>query len=185
VERPAPRRRICTVDDCERPVRARSLCSTHHQRWRIRGSPDVVLAPWGARGSKVSRIWEFVDKEGPAPAAPWRPVEGNCWLWTGYLDRDGYGWLNGVPAHRRIFELAIGPIATGMTLDHLCRVHACVNPRHFEVVSRGVNAGRNGNKMKTHCPAGHEYAGANLYVSPRGERRCRACNRMRAARPKP
>jgi hypothetical protein len=30
----------------------------------------------------------------------------------------------------------------------------------------------------THCPLGHPYAGANLYVSPRsGKRYCRACQR--------
>jgi hypothetical protein len=30
---------------------------------------------------------------------------------------------------------------------------------------------------KTHCPAGHEYAGDNLYVNPRnGRRHCRSCN---------
>ena len=30
-------------------------------------------------------------------------------------------------------------------------------------------------KSITHCPAGHEYAGRNLYVSPKGFRGCRAC----------
>ena len=36
---------------------------------------------------------------------------------------------------------------------------------------------------KTHCPAGHEYAGDNLYVHPtKGQRYCRACGRAHAQR---
>lgn len=33
------------------------------------------------------------------------------------------------------------------------------------------------NAEKTHCPAGHEYAGENLYHNPRGFRVCRECTR--------
>jgi hypothetical protein len=36
-------------------------------------------------------------------------------------------------------------------------------------------------QLRTHCPAGHEYAGDNLYIGPNGKRQCRACNRARAA----
>jgi hypothetical protein len=32
-------------------------------------------------------------------------------------------------------------------------------------------------KDKTHCPQGHAYEGENLYVTPAGERKCRACTR--------
>ncbi len=28
---------------------------------------------------------------------------------------------------------------------------------------------------RTHCPSGHPYAGANLRLTPNGERKCRAC----------
>lgn len=169
----------CSVDDCERPVRARGWCSTHHQRWRVRGSIDIVLKSWDNRKSKVERIWDFVDKDGPIPAAPWRPVDGNCWLWTGYLDKAGYGWLSAVPAHRRIFELEFGPIEPDMVLDHLCRVHACVRPDHFEVVTRGENASRNIHRLKTHCPTSHAYDAENTYIDGKGGRRCRACARAR------
>lgn len=31
------------------------------------------------------------------------------------------------------------------------------------------------NTLKTHCPKGHPYLGSNLYVDPKGNRRCRAC----------
>ena len=32
---------------------------------------------------------------------------------------------------------------------------------------------------KTECLRGHPLSGANLYITPRGTRQCRACNRMR------
>lgn len=34
----------------------------------------------------------------------------------------------------------------------------------------------------THCPSNHPYEGENLYVSPRGERRCRECQREHQAK---
>jgi len=34
---------------------------------------------------------------------------------------------------------------------------------------------KNPNKKKTHCPSGHEYSGANLYVTSDGARKCKIC----------
>lgn len=34
------------------------------------------------------------------------------------------------------------------------------------------------NKDKTHCPAGHEYKGKNLFINKDGSRRCRKCHAM-------
>lgn len=172
--------RICSIADCEKTVRARGLCSTHHQRWRVHGDPEAVFTAWHTRKTKVDHIWDFVDKSGPVPSLPWRAVPGNCWLWTGYRDSDGYGWLSGMPAHRRIYEIVIGSIPDGLTLDHLCRFHACVRPEHFEVVTRAENASRNHNRMKICCPAGHPYDDENTAIDRTGGRRCRACARERA-----
>lgn len=38
--------RICTVDGCPRPLRARGWCVTHYERWRQHGDVTVVLANW-------------------------------------------------------------------------------------------------------------------------------------------
>lgn len=57
---------------------------------------------------------------------------------------------------------AMGHAVTGKTWKHL--PDAAPHRRRTGV-----------NKDKTHCPAGHEYAGDNLYVSPRGGRMCRTC----------
>jgi hypothetical protein len=36
----------------------------------------------------------------------------------------------------------------------------------------------NSNVTKTHCPKGHIYEGDNLYIDPKGNRRCRECKRL-------
>ena len=43
----------------------------------------------------------------------------------------------------------------------------------------GQGRGSN-NRVKTHCPKGHPYTGDNLYVDPKGNRRCRACKSLGA-----
>lgn len=111
-----------------------------------------------------------------------------CWLWQGTGTPKGYGQFT--PAggkrlyvHRLSFELANGPIADGLTVDHLCRNRACVRPDHMEVVSRGTNALRGTgpaatNARKTHCIHGHEFTPENTYQFE-NHRQCRACARLR------
>jgi hypothetical protein len=75
---------------------------------------------------------------------------GECWHWTGYRTKKGYGTL-GVKvdgrhvdrrAHRLAYEHFREPIAEGLEIDHLCRVPQCVNPWHLEVVTSAVNSAR-------------------------------------------
>jgi hypothetical protein len=110
-----------------------------------------------------------------------------CWTWTGAINSSGYGhaWSAGkmVAVHRVAYETLVGPIPAGLDIDHLCRNRACYNPTHLEPVTRQENA-RRGAVLITHCPAGHAYEGANLYVDPEGHRRCRDCRntKKRASR---
>ncbi|MET8278291.1 HNH endonuclease signature motif containing protein [Micromonospora sp. NPDC005174] len=46
-------------------------------------------------------------------------------------------------------------------------------------VDKRTPVGGNG---KTHCPSGHPYAGANLYVDTHGRRQCRTCRRAAQVR---
>lgn len=125
----------------------------------------------------TERFWAKVDLNGP----------GGCWLWTAGTCPEGYGKfsLNGrsVYAHRTAYEWLVGAIPEGLHIDHLCRVRSCVNTAHLEPVTVGENIrrGQTGSNMaaKTHCPQGHEYAGANLIVERRGKRACRECRRVR------
>jgi hypothetical protein len=85
-----------------------------------------------------------------------------CWLWTGCLNSKGYGVTsaNGrrVLAHRFVYEHLVGPIADGMTLDHVrdrgCTNKNCVNPAHLEPVTALENRQR-ANELITTCRAGH------------------------------
>lgn len=117
-----------------------------------------------------------------------RPDDDACWIWRRATDPNGYGrfWLNSGMrlAHRVVFELHRGPVADGLSLDHLCRVTSCVNPSHLEPVTHQENV-RRGNAGKpqaarTHCPQGHEYTEANTYIGKHGSRFCRACDKNRS-----
>lgn len=84
------------------------------------------------------------------------------------------------------YELSVGPVPDGLTLDHLCRVRHCVNPTHLDPCTIGENVGRAPtcpttiNANKTHCVHGHEFTVENVYAY-RGKRYCRAC-RTRVSR---
>ena len=127
----------------------------------------------------ATRFWPKVDKS------------GDCWVWTGALLRNGYGYF-GVErgrcqlAHRWAYESAHGLIPIGLVIDHLCRNKACVNPAHLEAVTQSVNVLRGDSPAtiralragQTHCRrAGHEYTPENTYRDKRGRRACKECAR--------
>lgn len=76
------------------------------------------------------KFWAKVDKS------------GECWLWTGALDRHGYGKLGrggrNLAAHRHALALAGVDVGAGY-VDHRCSVRACVRPDHLRVVTRKQN----------------------------------------------
>ena len=128
------------------------------------------------RRDPIERLMALVEK-----------AEGGCWEWLGGKTSGGYGhWAigeRGVMAHRAAYELLRGPISSGLTLDHLCRNRACVNPDHLDPVPIGENLRRGDtlnarNIAKSHCKRGHPFDGQNTYVFGNGFRQCKACARM-------
>lgn len=114
----------------------------------------------------AARFWALVDRADPDA----------CWEWRG-LRAKGYGQYRGhILAHRRSYELTVGPIPTGLELDHLCSNPGCVNPAHLEPVTHEENSRRawvRGEcKRPTHCQRG-------LHVLEPGRGRCLPCNRLR------
>lgn len=182
--------RTCSVEGCDRKGHySNGWCPMHYQRWRRTGSMADPVRP-----SPEDLFWAKVNKNGPVPQN--RPELGPCWLWTGSRDNHGYGQLQvrsiapyPIKAYRFAWEMTRGPILSGVEagdryeLDHLCRVRACVNPGHLELVTHRVNMvrgfGPHGiNARKTHCIHGHEFTPENTYIRPStGHRYCRTCAR--------
>jgi hypothetical protein len=118
--------------------------------------------------------WQKANELPEVPSTP-------CVLWTGALDRRGYGTFDNQYAHRMAYVAERGPIPEGLVIDHLCRNHACVNVDHLEAVTAEENK-RRGQSVpavharKMHCKVGHPYDEANTYLRPdNGNRGCRAC----------
>ena len=131
----------CEVVDCHRKPFANDLCTMHNMRqWR---HGDVYYR----RPSVLLDFWSQVHKD----------TVGGCWQWLGNIDKDGYGHITYRQAgrtknervHRHTYELLIGPIPKGLTIDHLCRNRSCVNPVHMEPVSNAVNLQR-GHAIRGH-----------------------------------
>jgi len=133
-------------------------------------------------------------------ALPWRErIEkqpGGCWLWTGSINKDGYGQVRidkqTLKVHRLAWEEVNGPIPDGLRVCHHCDVPACCNPAHLFIgtqrdnVTDMINKGRfkGGsflNALKTHCPQGHEYTPRNT-MTYNGMRSCRQCMNERSVR---
>lgn len=108
-----------------------------------------------------------------------------CWDWKGGKMPLGYGNFLGprgkvMGAHRAAYELYVGPIPAGMSLDHLCRRPSCVNPSHLEVVTHRENVLRGEaitakNAKKTHCLRGHPFDEENTRIRKYANRKGRAC----------
>lgn len=132
------------------------------------------------------RFWEKVNVNGPIPTH--RTDIGNCWIWTAYTSKNGYGQFgkthrNKVQAYRVSYEMFKGGIGEGLEVDHLCRVRNCVNPFHLEAVTPRINRLRGVgapavNFAKTECSKGHPFSEENTKITKRGYRRCVACDRI-------
>ena len=132
-----------------------------------------------SRPSLAERLWSGATTD-----------ENGCWIWQRARDRYGYGTIKrdgrNCCTHRIAYELIKGPIPAGLTIDHLCRVRACINPDHLEAVTNRENLMRGighaaTNIRKTHCKRGHLFDDSNTYKN-KGKRYCRICDRARARR---
>jgi hypothetical protein len=70
-------------------------------------------------------------------------TECGCWIWTGGLDKDGYGkiCIDGMNqrAHRVSFELHREKIPDGECALHTCDIRCCINPDHIFIGTRADN----------------------------------------------
>lgn len=122
-------KRTCSVDGCDRPNHARGYCAGHYKRWRNGRAMD----------SPITQYYQTPEASFEARTAR----VGECLIWTGGVNRNGYGLIktqNGSTlAHRFAWESSKGLIPDGMALDHICGNPPCCDVKHLRVVSTKQN----------------------------------------------
>lgn len=89
-----------------------------------------------------------------------------CWLWTGYMNRQGYGRLRVggrsgrmILAHRASWERERGPIPDGLDCLHACDTPLCINPAHLFL---GTHADNMADMVRKGRIGGERHAKAKL-----------------------
>jgi hypothetical protein len=175
----------CRIPGCKKRAKIKwaELCGMHYARWKRHGTTN--LGHFTHRASILQRT---------------RFLPNGCIEWIGHVASNGYGQVGSdgrtQSAHRVIYELLVGPIPDGLTLDHdchntdracpgggSCRHRRCVNPAHLVLATSRDNTLRSPvaitaiNARKTHCKNGHPFDEVNTGRSTgRQGRRCRRCS---------
>ncbi len=173
----------CSAPGCERTDRRiRGVCSKHYHH--LRNAPDWQPQKAMGLGTRLRSRMVIQDTGYSTP----------CWLSTRAVGTNGYTHIKMLNRqnrllHRVAYELWIGPIPEGLTVDHLCRNKPCINPDHLEAVTPRTNVLRALGPAaihagQTHCTNGHEFTAANTLARSRtsGGRECRECRRLRTKR---
>lgn len=136
---------------CGRPAPIAKV--TDHTRGWVKGMPIRFIH--GHHGRLLSG---YTEED--------RGYKTNCWIWSNGSD-ENYGKVSvdgrDRPAHRVMYEEQVGPIPSGLEIDHLCRVRRCVNPEHLEPVTAKENVRRAMSLSRDDC----EFVKMEMARSPR------------------
>lgn len=125
--------RICSVDGCDKAVKARGLCNAHYHRRSRHGSP---LGGGTEQGAPLRFLQEAaLSYEG-----------ADCLIWPYATLPNGYGhlWVDGgdILASRYVCEKAHGPApSAGHEAAHSCGNGngGCISPGHLSWKTRAAN----------------------------------------------
>ena len=121
-------------------------------------------------------------------------AEDGCWMWPGRVNHNGQPILYVDEDHELAHRFAYrcwrgrghalqGELRPHVPLVPLCGNRRCVNPFHMVPadLKSAVSSPRGTfNRVKTHCPQSHAYAGWNLVIKRDGRRRCRRCHAIQS-----
>lgn len=156
----------CTIEGCEKRVKARGMCPSHYQTWRRANLPQPECSVEGCSKSAVARGWCHshykrwetagdVQADKPLRTLYTDPEEaflarterrGSCLIWVGSLGHLGYGRMHirgGSPAsaHRYAWERVNGPIPEGALIDHKYHCDpACCEVTHLRLATHAGNS---------------------------------------------
>ena len=115
--------RKCAAPDCDSPRKMHGYCQKHARRWLKSGTSTNPSLD----RTESERFWSRVDKS------------GDCWLWTGEMNNQGYGrfsiWRNSKRTARHLahrYALRdLGLLDESLIVLHACDTPLCVNPDHL------------------------------------------------------
>lgn len=118
----------CSIEGCDGVVLARSFCSTHYDRWRRHGDPNICLKKRQKNGTLMRWCLDHISHRGD-----------ECLLWPYGRHKDGRAmisksWCSTGQSSRFMCELAHGAAPSSQhEAAHSCGngYGGCVNPRHL------------------------------------------------------
>lgn len=124
--------KLCTVGECSRVHIAKGLCGTHYYRQQHGLELDPPIKPNAFTAQSVYEYYAVESEHGV--------------LWTGSVKKEnGYGVASfddkQTYAHRLAWELKVGPIPSGMEVDHRpdCPKN-CVTVEHLTLRTKSDHA---------------------------------------------